>query len=444
MDQAARIPGNAVYVDRLPASGAAAAMAKGRQSTVFIAGFLCLIYVLHGIDRNIVNILAIPIQKEFALSDAELGLLTGLMFTLSYIAFGLPLARLADRPTTNRVGLISASVALWSGFTALCGVTQTFTQLILARIGVSIGEAGCNPTAHSLIADSVPVEKRPLALSIYGLGPALGTLFGLLLGGLLQQHLGWRNAFIIVGLPGILVAAIFWLTVREPRHRGINSAASGMRAVTMREALAEALRSRALVYLTGGIASSVVLNYGTVVWTGIFFVRGHGLSVGQTGLWLGLVSGIGGAFGVLLGGIVTSLAGKARYHLALRWLACGFVLATPLLVCAYQVADWRLAFAFLFAAAILGQTWYGPAYGCVPALIGPASRAMTVFLIGMFANLVGLGIAPVVFGFLSDLITPHFGGDSVRWVLTTASLFSLAPALAFIMASRNLPAELRH
>lgn len=182
-----------------------------------ILWILLIVYIFNFLDRQIVNILAEPIKQDLNLSDTQLGLMTGLAFALFYTVLGIPIARYADRPTTNRVGLISVALLVWSGMTAICGVAQNFVQLLLARIGVGVGEAGCTPAAHSLIADMTTPETRPAAISFYSLGIPIGGLLGLVLGGQLADAFGWRLAFVVVGLPGVMLAGLVWLLLRDPR-----------------------------------------------------------------------------------------------------------------------------------------------------------------------------------------------------------------------------------
>ena len=182
---------------------------------------LLIVYIFNFIDRQIVNILAEPIRMELGLSDTQIGLMTGLAFALFYTVLGLPIARFSDRSTTNRPWLIGGALAIWSAMTALCGLAQNFAQLLLARIGVGVGEAGCTPPAHSLIADLVEPSKRASALAFYALGIPVGTLLGMFIGGLLADAVGWRNAFLIVGLPGLILAIIVFTTLKDPRRTGL-------------------------------------------------------------------------------------------------------------------------------------------------------------------------------------------------------------------------------
>jgi MFS family permease len=272
---------------------------------------LTVLYVLCIIDRQILNILAEPIARELGLSDTQIGLMAGLAFAAFYTVLGIPLARYADRPGSNRVGLMTICLFIWSGMTAVSGLAQNFIQLCLARMGVGVGEAGCTPAAHSMIADLYPADRRSSAMSVYGLGQPVGVVLGSMIGGLVAHQWGWRAAFMVVGIPGILLALLMPILLKDPRHR--MAAAKTQGAAGLMEVIGEIAKSKTFVYML--VSGSVIafLAYGMVVWTNIFFIRHFGLSVAQVGVWLGLVSGLSGAAGTLLGRAGGSLRpGTAR------------------------------------------------------------------------------------------------------------------------------------
>ncbi|WP_310496482.1 MFS transporter, partial [Sandarakinorhabdus sp.] len=245
---------------------------SSRSAERLLLWTLLLVYIFNFLDRQIVSILAEPIKRDLGLSDTQLGLMTGLAFALFYAVLGVPIARWADRPGSDRVGLIAASLVVWSGMTALCGLAQNFTQLLLARIGVGVGEAGCTPAAHSLITDAVPASRRATAIAFYGLGIPIGTLLGTIIGGSLADAFGWRRAFLVVGLPGVALALFVWFALRDPRKRltAAQSAAAPPRLAAM-AALRQLAQSRA--YLLIMLASGLVafLSYGKGVWALIYF-----------------------------------------------------------------------------------------------------------------------------------------------------------------------------
>ncbi|WP_057882885.1 spinster family MFS transporter [Tsuneonella troitsensis] len=407
---------------------------------------LLIVYIFNFLDRQIVNILAEPIKGELGLSDTQLGLLAGPAFAVFYALLGIPIARYADKEGTNRVRLIAASLAVWSAMTAVCGLAQNFVQLLLARIGVGVGEAGCTPAAHSLITDSVPPEKRSSAIAFYGLGVPVGSLLGLIIGGVVNDLYGWRVALMMVGAPGLLLALVVLYVMRDPRHSRSEQAIAAARAVvplSTKQALREIFSSRAFVYIL--IASSVVatLGYGKALWTISFFIRSHGLSTTEAGLSMAVALGLAGALGTWLGGKMADKYGRTDKRHLLTFPAYGMAIAAPILFLGYYMSDWRLAVALLIVPSILNSAYYGPAYACVQGLVEPRARAVAASIMLFGQNLIGLGLGPFLFGVLSDMLQPTYGQESVRWVLYGAAWLGLIPAFFFWRASLRLNAELK-
>jgi predicted MFS family arabinose efflux permease len=418
---------------------AAEAGRRGVSATLWI---LLIVYIFNFIDRQIVNILAEPIAKDLHLSDTQIGLLTGIAFALFYTVLGLPIARYADRPTTNRPRLIAAALTIWSGMTALCGLANSFTHLLLARVGVGVGEAGCTPAAHSLISDIVPKERRASALGFYALGIPVGSVLGMIIGGLLVDALGWRHAFMIVGLPGLAMAIVVLVFLKDPRELARASAEAPPAAISTGAALKSIFGSRAMVLLLIAASSAAFLSYGKGVWATIFFQRTYGLSPGQVGLWFGIVNGAGGILGTWMSGKIADRYGHTNRQHVLTAASLGMLLVAPLAILGYSMADWRAALFILFVPTFLGSLYYGPTYSSVQGLTSPQSRAMASAVLLFFQNLIGLGLGPLLFGMLSDAIKPTFGEDSVRYVLYVGSLMSLIPAFFFWRCSLRLNEEL--
>lgn len=403
-------------------------------------GVLLVVYIFNFLDRQIVTILAEPIARDLGLSDTQIGVLTGLSFALLYSTLGLPIARLADRPKTDRVKLIAAAVAVWSLATALCGGARSFTQLAIARVFVGIGEAGGTPPAHSLITDVAAPEKRARAFAIYQLGPPIGGLVGMVLGGALAASVGWRMAFVIVGMPGLLLALLVVLLLRDPRRSGGPSLQ--VRPLPLGEALRRIVTSKAmrLLLATAGFASFA--TYGVLIWTTIFFQRSHGLTPADTGLWFGLVNGVGSVLGVWLGGQIGDRhRAKGKQHL-LTIPALAQVLSVPFLLAALVVPDWRVSMLLLFPAIVLNWLYVAPYYSAVQGLVPPATRAVASAAILFMQNLIGLGLGPVLLGFCSDLLKPAYGTESVRYVLFIAGLVSLIAGVLLWRTRKYLTAEL--
>ncbi len=409
---------------------------------------LLLVYILNFLDRQIVNILAEPIKGELGLSDTQLGLLAGPAFAVFYAVLGIPIARYADNAKTNRVWLISVCLAVWSAMTALCGVAQNFVQLALARIGVGVGEAGCTPAAHSLIADSVAPEKRSSAIAFFGLGIPIGGLLGLIIGGVVNDQYGWRIALMLVGTPGILLAFLLPLLIRDPRRCAdsahFNTADTPVKAkLSIKDAVREVFASKAYLYVFIAASFTAFLSYGKGLWTISFFIRSHGLSTTEAGLAMAVALGISGIIGTWLGGKMADVFGKRDKRHILTLPAIGMAIAAPILFAGYLAEDWRIAVALLILPTILNSAYYGPAYGCVQGLVRPEARAIAASLVVFGQNLIGLGMGPLLFGMLSDWLQPMAGGESVRWVLYGAAWLGLIPAFFFWRASLRLNAELK-
>lgn len=412
------------------------------QSVRVMLGILLVVYIFNFLDRQIVNILAESIRRDLDLSDTQIGLMTGLAFALLYTVLGLPLARFADRPSTDRTRLIAAALAVWSGMTALCGLAQNFTQLLLARVGVGIGEAGCTPAAHSLIADRVPAERRASALAFYALGIPVGTLLGMSLGGYLADTIGWRNAFMIVGLPGVALALVVLLVLRD-RERPVRQMAGN--GASMGTAIRSLFKSRGYVLLLFATSSASFLSYGKTTWITIYFQRTHGLSASQTGWWYGVWGGVAAIFGTWLGGWIADRYGARDRRHVMSAPTLGFVLAAPIAFAAFMVDDWRVALGLLMIQNTMFALYYGPAYSCAQGLVPLQLRATASAMLLFFQNLIGLGLGPLFFGLLSDWFKPVAGEDSVRWVLYGAAWLAIVPAFFFWRTSLRLNAELdRH
>jgi predicted MFS family arabinose efflux permease len=401
---------------------------------------LLVVYIFNFIDRQIVSILAEPIARDLDLSDSQIGLMTGLAFALFYATLGVPIARWADKGGTDRSKLIAVCLVVWSGMTALCGLAQNYWQLLLARIGVGVGEAGCTPTAHALIADSLPPEKRAGGIAFFGLGIPIGGLMGTLIGGGVAQALGWRHAFWLVGLPGIALALFVWFMLKDPRRaRAIPTAAPPR--LSMWASLKQLATSPAYCLILAGASFVAFLSYGKGVWVLIYFQRTHKLSVGETSLWVGVILGIAGIIGTWAGGWAADRWGKHDRRHMLTLPAVAMVLAAPILFMGYAADDWRVAIALLILPTIANSAYYGPAYGAAQVLARPDTRAMASAWMVFGQNLIGLGLGPLLFGALSQWLKGEYGAESVRMVLYVAAWAGLLPALLFWLGARALGRE---
>ncbi|HUQ13544.1 MAG TPA: MFS transporter [Novosphingobium sp.] len=429
----------------MAATIATAPASRAQPHVRLLLWLLLVVYIFNFIDRQIVNILAEPIARDLKLSDTQIGLMTGLAFALFYTVLGLPIARYADRPSTNRARLIALALTMWSAMTAVSGMAQNFVQLLLARIGVGVGEAGCTPAAHSLIADSVPKERRSSALAFYALGIPIGSLLGAMIGGQLADTVGWRKAFVVVGLPGVFLAIVVLLFLRDPRRDATADAGPPRRILGNREALKEIFGSRAFLLLLAAGSAASFLSYGKTTWATIFFQRTHGLTPGEVGLWFGVFVGFAGILGTWLGGWIADRYGATNRRHVLTAPAIGMALAAPINFVGYMAGDWRVAMALLMIPTVLNSLYYGPTYSSTQGLVRPEARAVASATLLFFQNLIGLGLGPLFFGMLSDGVKPVAGEDSVRWVLYGAAWLGLIPAFFFWRCSLRLNAELdRH
>lgn len=408
-------------------------------------GVLVVVYVFNFLDRQIITILAEPIARDLQLTDTQVGLMTGLSFALFYTILGIPIARYADRPSTNRVRLIAVAVAIWSAMTALCGLAQNFVQLLLARVGVGVGEAGCTPPAISLIVDKAPPEKRARSLATYQLGIPIGSFLGMAIGGLMADAIGWRGVFFLVGVPGILLGLVVLALLRDPRTAAIArglQATQKPTAISLREAFGFIAGSRAMVRLLAMAGVAAFAGFGVLIWTIVFLQRNHGLTAGETGLWFGIVNGVANLVGIWAGGAMADHAAARDKRRILAYPAIALALTLPLNLIAFSVDSGWLALAILFPALALNTVYLAPLFMCAQGLMPPAARATVSALILFMQNLVGLGLGPLTVGWLSDVFRPVYGADGLRYAIYCAALVALAGAALMWSARKYLPDEL--
>jgi MFS family permease len=440
------------------AAPAASATPYSRAYTRYAMSLLLGIYIVNFLDRQVVNILAEPIKQDLGLADWQLGLMSGLAFALFYTFLGIPIARMAER--RNRPVIIGTCVAIWSGFTALCGQAQNFWQLIAFRIGVGIGEAGCSPPAHSLIVDYVPKEKRASALAFYAMGTPLGGLVGLIMGGLVADAYGWRAAFLVAGVPGILFAVLALFTLKEPRRRLAKQAAQTTAAMASFGDTMKVLATKPTFwFIAFAAAIKAFIGYGHSPFTASFFLRNHAESIaayadywgavlgfdmgpiGFLGIALGLIAGVGGATGSWLGGYLADKYGKDDLRAYMVAPAVASLATIPIYIAAVSVDNAALGLILLVANALLGTIWYGPVYGTGQSIVAPHMRATTAAMLLFIINLIGLGLGPLAVGALSDWFNVGLGlgsGQGVRWALMVSTCFGVIAFGCFWMARRTI------
>lgn len=399
---------------------------------------LASIYVFNYIDRQLMAILIEPVKQEFGISDTGIGLLSGVTFAVFYTVFGLPLGRLSDR--IGRKPVIAFSCMAWSLMTMLCGMAGSFFTLVLARIGVAIGEAGGTAPSVAMVSDLYPAHRRSTALAVLMLGSSLGAIVGLGLGGWIAQHHGWRYAFLLIGAPGILLGLLLLLTVRSPAPPRVRQAAEGPQEGWLRT-LAELLRMPSFLWLvlTGGAAA--IAGYAIGTWSPSFLIRSHGLNMQQAGFLVGVVGGTGSTIGTLVCGMLTDRLARRDVGWQIGVPLLGTLLSIPFALAyflwpqgvAFHIGDTPVPQAFLFYSAFgfFGVWWATPCLGAITHLF-PAHRlaqATAIFVMAM--TLLGVGVGPLLIGMLSDVFVPSLQGESLRYALA-ASVVLLVLAAGFL------------
>ncbi len=410
-----------------------------RARTVALA-MLTVVYAFNFIDRQILVILQEAIKADMGLSDAQLGLLSGFSFALIYVTAGIPVAYWADRG--NRKNIVSLALFIWSGMTALSGLAQNYTQLLLARIGVGLGEAGGSPPAHSIISDYYPPEQRGTAMSIYSAGLYFGILMGYVIGGAVADALGWRITFMLVGVPGVVFALFLAWLMKEPQ-RGLWE----KQAVNeYKPSLAETLRTLAgypsFILLAAATGIGNFAGYGTGNFVASLYLRNHGLSLTEVGLLLAVAGGVSGMIGTFLGGWLADRWGAKDKRWYLWVPAIGGLLSQPISMVYYLTDSTGIAIVFQFVATVCFSTFLGPCLAISHTLVHPAMRAFTSAVLFFVLNLIGLGLGPLSTGLISDALQPQYGVDSLRYAMVIVSLIGLVAPLLFYMASRYLPQDL--
>ncbi|MEC7413946.1 MAG: MFS transporter [Pseudomonadota bacterium] len=407
----------------------------------YAVGLLTVVYTFNFIDRQLLSILQESIKADLLLSDQQLGLLTGIAFAMFYVTAGIPIARWADRG--NRRNIVALAIGVWSFMTAISGLVQNYVQLLLARMGVGVGEAGGSPPAHSIISDIFPPERRASALAFYSMGVNIGILFGFLAGGWLNEIFDWRTAFFVVGAPGLIIALIVRYTLREP-IRGLSEQRQVETQTVPFSNVLNLLMSRpAFKHMAFGAALNAFAGYSTSSWTASFMIRSHGMSTGELGTWLAMIMGFGGAVGVFAGGVIAErLARKdVRWYV---WLpALTGLICVPFMVANYMVAGAYTALIVSIIPGILFNVYLGNTLAMTHGLVGLRMRALASAILFFILNLIGLGLGPWVIGLLSDQLAPTLGQESLRH-----AMLYLLPAMMtwsvihFYLASRTLKEDL--
>lgn len=430
----------------------------------FVLGSLLLVYVFNFIDRTIINILTEPIKESFRVEDWQMGLLGGIAFAALYTMLGIPLARLSER--VNRVWVITASVAVWSLFTMLCGFASSFIMLFLLRVCVGVGEAGCTPPAQSLIADYFTPGSRATAVSIYAMGVPLGGMIAGLSGGIITEQFtgpnveallgsigllwlfpglewatveGWRIAFVVVGLPGLLMALVFNRTVKEP-PRGYTDPPEAVKqeSASFGEALKVLASKPTYWHVVAGATIASFIGYGVGQFTTSFLIRTHGLSLTEAALLFSLILGLMAAIGVWSSGFLADRLAK-RHPTALSWIpALGMAGSVPLYVFGYSSSNLWIAMPPLMIAAMIHYYYLGPMYAVSGGVADSRMRATSVAITLFVVNIIGLGLGPPAMGFLSTFLKSlYLSGSDLELTLQACKATGLAEAASAACDSAN-------
>lgn len=392
---------------------------------------LLLVYSFNFLDRQILAILAQPVQRDLGLDDSQMGMLGGIAFAALYSTLAIPLALVADR--TSRTWVITISLGVWSAFTALCGMAQNFTQMFLFRLGVGVGEAGGVAPSYALIADSFPPERRARALAIYSLGIPLGAAGGVLLGGYIAQAVEWRTAFYTVGLAGIVIAPFFRLLVKDPPRPQATAD-----RIPVGRVFGILARKPSFWLLAFGAAAGSMCGYGVGFWLPSLMLRSFGLDLVQTGQFFGALLLTGGVAGILLGGSLGDRLGARNKRWYALLPALCYVLGTPLFIAGVLSSGWLAAFALFVVPQALVYVWLGPVLTAVQHLVPAHMRATASACFLLINNLIGLGLGSWVVGQLSKGLAPTYGTESLRYAIAAALCLYLVAGALMALASRRL------
>ena len=405
----------------------------------YVLALLTLGYVFNFVDRQVMTILIEPIKMEFGASDTQMGLLSGLAFALFYATLGIPVARLADR--WSRRNVLAISMTTWSAVTALCATATGFWHLLLLRIGVGIGEAGGTPPSQSLLADYFPPEKRAFAQGILATAPNIGILVGLFGGALIAEAYGWRSVFLVFGIPGVLLAILIQLTIREPLKVTVSASEEG---AGLFSTLGNIFRLPSFAHIMVGVGFTGIAGYGLGVWSPSFLVRVHNMSLVDAGLYLGLIGVFGGGLGTISSGLLVDRLARRDKRWQLWLPAIGIFLALPTqLAFLLWPAEHRLvvgevdvpfALVFMGLSAVFASFWIAPSYAAVQNLVPQYWRTQASALMLLAINLLGMGLGPLLVGMLSDLLS-QFGDSSVRYGLSIGVSLSLVGGVAYLRGS---------
>jgi predicted MFS family arabinose efflux permease len=403
----------------------------------YVLGLLTAVYALNIADRFMISTLIEPIKADLHLSDSAIGLLTGVALALFYVTAGLPLALIADR--RSRRNLIAAALCAWSLATAACGLIRSFGQFMVARILVGVGEAGGTPPSHSLVSDYFPPGRRALALTIFSIGASLGSMLGATAGSI-SEHWGWRAAFFVLGLPGVLLAALVFMTVREPARGRLDDSPRTREPMTFRRTLDYTFRHPTLAHCLIGGAVFTLWSWGLMWWTPSYLVRSHHLTVGAAGDIFSLINGIGGTLALIATSVVLPFIEKRGPKAVPLFTALVIAAGIAPSFIAFYTSSATLAVTMLWIFIPLSYCTFGPIFALVQNLAPADMRAQAAAFLLFLANIANLVVAPQLVGIVSDALAPRFGSESLRLALLPLALCGFWAAAHFLIVARRTSA----
>ena len=407
----------------------------------YVLAILFIVYIFNFADRYILVAVQSAIIEELKLSDDQMGMLTGLAFALFYTFVGIPIARLADRKA--RTTIMAIGLTLWSGLTAASGLARNFIHILLARVGVAVGESTATPCAHSLISDYFPPEKRGKAIGLYSIGANFGMLLGMMAGGLILKYLGWRYAFFIVGMPGIVLALIVKFTIKEP-PRGFSdiTKTDKLENLPLKETLKYLFSLKSFRHLCAAGSIAALTGFGVMTWANVFFMRTHNMPVEVSNNILGIVIGIVGGLSTFLGGFLVDKLSKRSRKWAMWISAIGMGGMVPFLLLFLLTPDKNIAIVGITLTFLVGLFYFAPTFSTVQGLARPDMRALASAIFLFLINLIGMGLGPYIVGLLSRLLKPEYGIDSLRYAMLIISAGTIWATFHYLMAARTLPEDL--
>lgn len=426
-------------------TGAGAGRARAQPGAWFALTILCFVYVLNFLDRQLLSILAKPIQDELGVSDGQLGLIGGLYFAAFYCILAIPVGWLADR--TNRVRVLAFACGLWSAATAACGFSQTYPQLAAARMAVGVGEAGGVPPSYAIISDYFPPGRRGTALSLFNLGPPIGQALGIAFGASVAAAYSWRSAFIAIGVIGVFTALVVWLFVREPKRGGLDavheagSASEKPTSAKFWPTVGMFFSNPVLLRLSIACAATQFVTYGVLNFTTLFLMREKGMTLEEVALYYALLIGVFISLGMYVSGRLIDAFTK-RSKIAYAWIpAIGLILAAPLFVGFVWAPTWPLALAFLALPTGPNYFYLSPSVTLVQQEVRPDQRVLCGALLLLVMNLVGLGFGPTFVGFVSDYFKPTHPDNSLQIAFYCLAPFYAVAVLMFMWLASALKRE---